>query len=92
MVAIVNPNTQMKAVSQAFLGPIADDFIVMDWTTPCTKVALSKCRYSSAVIELLADHIGIIDVPAVITHSAPCAIVVHLHTPFIVRGTSHQSD
>ena len=92
MSTVVNSNTRMRAVSQACLGPIAGNFVVVDRTTACTKVGFSQCRYCSTVIELLADHIGIKEVPAVITHSAPCAVLVHLHTSFIVRGTSHQSN
>ena len=92
MTAVVDSNAEMGAVSQACLSPIAGYVVIVDWTTACTKVGFSTCRCGSAVVELLADHIGISDVPTVITHSAPCAIVVHLHTSFTVRGTSHQSD
>ena len=92
MNAVVNSNTEMGAVSQACLSPSAGYVVIVDWTTACTKVGFSKCRCGSAVIELLADHIGISDVPTIIAHSAPCAIVVHLHTSFTVRGTSNQSE
>ena len=89
---VVNSNPVMCTVSQACLSPVTAYLVIVDWTTACTKIGFSQCRSSSTVIELLADHIGIIDAPTVITHSAPCTIVVHLHTPFTVRGTSHQSD
>ena len=92
MITVVDSNPVMCTVSQACLSPIADHIIIVDWTTTCTKVSFSQCRYGSAVIELLADHIGIGDVPTVITHSAPCVVMVHLHTSLAVEGTSHQSD
>ena len=92
MITVVYSNTEMGAVSQVCLSPIAGYIVIVDWTTACTKVGFSTCRCGSAVVELPADDIGISDVPTVITHSAPCAIVVHLHTSLIFRGTSHQSD
>ena len=92
VITVVDSNTIMCTVSQACLSPVTDHIVIVDWTIACTKVGFSQSRYGSAVIELLADHIGISDVPTVIAHSAPCAVVVHFHTSFIVRGTSHQSD
>ena len=92
MNTVVDSNAEMGAVSQACLSPSAGYVVIVDRTAACTKVGFSTCRCGSAVVELLADHIGISDVPTVITHSAPCSIVVDLYTSFTVRSTSHQSD
>ena len=92
VITVVDSNTIMCAVSQACLSSIADHIVIVDWTTACTKVGFSQSRYGSAVIELLADHIGISDVPFIITHSTPCVVVVNLNTSFAVGGTSHQSN
>ena len=90
MITIVNSNTTMAAVSQAFLPPSAGHVVIVDWTSASTEEGLSRCRCGSNVTELMTHHIGISDVPTVITHSAPFPIVVDLY-PSVV-GTSHQSE
>ena len=90
--ATMNSNTTMGAVSQACFPPSAAHVVIVDWTSASTEEGLSGCRYGSAVTKLTAHHIGIVNSPTVLTHSAPFSIVVDLHTPLIVSGTSHQSD
>ena len=89
---VLNSNTGMGAVSEACFTSGAGHIIIVDWTAACTKEGLSRCRCGSTVIELSAHHIGISNVPTVITHSAPFTIVVDLHTPFIVSSASNQSE
>ena len=92
MITVLNSNARMGAVSQVCLTPIAGHIIVIDWTTALTKEGSSMCRYGSAVTELMAHHVGISNVPAVITHSAPSSPVVDLHTSPAVTATSYQSE
>ena len=92
MTTVVSSNTKMWAVGQACLSTSAGHFIVVDWTTALTEGGTFPCRCSSAVTKLPTHHIGISDVPTVIAHSAPCTIVVHLHTSLIVTGTSNQAN
>ena len=89
---IVHSNASMGAVSQACLTPSAAHIIIVDGTTALTKVGISTCTCGSAVPELTACHVGISQVPAIMTHSAPFSVMVDLHTPLIVSGTSNQSE
>ena len=87
---IVNSNAIMGAVSQACLTPIADHIIVMDGTTALTIE--SFCRFGSGITKLTAHHMGISNIPTVITHSAPFSTVVDLHASPVGTATSYQSE
>ena len=92
MSTVMNSNTIMGAVRQACLSPSASYIVIVDWATALTEGSKSMCRCGSTVTKLLAHHIGISNVPAVITHSAPFPIVEYFYTPLICSGTSNQSD
>ena len=92
MNAIMNSNTTMAAVSQACLPPSAGHVVKVDWTSASTEEGSSRCRSGSSVTKLTAHHIGIVNAPTVITHSAPFSIVVDFYPSLVGSGTSHQSD
>ena len=89
---VVTSNSIMGAVSQACLTPSASYIIIVDWITALTKESSNRCRCGSSVTKLSAHHVGISNVPAIITHSAPLSIVVDLNTPFVCSCTCHQTD
>ena len=82
--AILNSETGMGAFKQTSLSPVAGHVIIVDWTTAFSKVGIARRSCGFTVTKLPTYHAGISDVPTVITHSAPCVIVVDFYTSFVV--------
>ena len=61
------------AVQQRFFVPLAIDMASLDGTGALSVCCASRCRGRTFETELTADDFCIIDVPGVITDSAPLA-------------------
>lgn len=85
---------QAWVVALAYRGLIALALHIVQEDAPYTlsKVATPKGTDTLPAVQLLAHHMGVLDVPEVITNSAPSAIVVDFHSPFTPIFSIHQPD
>lgn len=80
-------------VALAELRFISSAVHVVQQDESCTlpKVRAAAHRHSHPTVQLLTHHIGIQHVPVIVTHRAPCAVVVHLHPALTAVTAIHQS-
>ena len=83
MDTVVYSNAVVGTLSKVCFTSSAIHLVIPNRTTTCTKCSHSRYTCGQKVAQLSAHCSGIIDVPTVIAHSAPFAIVVDLHTSFI---------
>ena len=83
MDTLVYTDATVGTLSKVPFIPGAIHLAIPNRATTCTKSSPSRCTCGQKVAQLSAHYRGIIDVPTVIAHSAPFAIVVDLHTSFI---------
>lgn len=81
VVAVVDAPSVASALTQGCLPPLAVHIIQEDGPAPLAKGEGSWHGDSMAATQLATHHIGIHDVPVIITYCAPGAIVEDLHTP-----------
>lgn len=55
-----------------------------------SKLGISWGRHGPATAQLPAHHIGIVDVPAVVTHGAPGTLVKDLHATLTPVSSIHE--
>ncbi len=51
-----------------------------------------KVKQTYAISKLCTHNISISGVPVVVTDSAPCSTIAHLHATFELSSTSHKTD
>ena len=51
-----------------------------------------KVKQTYAIFKLCTYYISISGVPKIITDSAPCSTIAHLHATFELSSTSHKTD
>ena len=88
----MHTSQEMMTLSDDALIPNASQFTEQDGITACTEPSRCKSSCCIEVTQLMTDHCGILQVPAIIAHSPPGAIVVDLHTPLMWTRPSHQSN
>lgn len=79
-----------RALPQCRLVAPAAQLIHPDATRPGPKVRGPRGAEGTATAQLLADHVCVLQVPAVVTHCAPRASVKHLHAPRTAAGPGRQ--
>lgn len=77
--AVVGEPAAVQAPPECALGPHALHVVQGDGALASAEMRPPGGRHSLAAGQLPAHHLGIAQVPAVVTHGPPAAIVVQLH-------------
>lgn len=89
---VVGEPSVMRALPHLGFIPHALHVIQHDMAHAFLKVALSWGQHGLTAAELLAHHLGICQIPAVITHCAPGPIVRDLYSALTPVAAIHQSQ
>lgn len=79
-------------VRQTGLVPGALDVLQPDLPASCAEHRTVQGRLGQAASQLQAHHVGLAQVPAVVTHGAPLVVVKHLYPARTLVLPVHQSD
>lgn len=80
------------ALGEGGLHAGALHIIQPDGVQPMPEVSLIWDRHSRPTAQLLADHLGILQIPAVITDGPPPLFMKHLHSPGTAVRAVDQAD
>lgn len=89
---VVREPSVMCALPHLGFIPHALHIVQHDMAHAFIKVALSRGRHGLTTAELLAHHLGICQIPAVVTHRAPGPIVRDLDSALTPVAAVHQSQ
>lgn len=81
---IVDEPATVQALPQPGFCPQALHIIQDNGALSSLEMCLAEGRNGPATAQLLAHHLGIMEVPAIITHCAPGAIIVQFHPTLTV--------
>jgi len=90
--AVVDAPAQAVAALQPGLAATAVDVVQQDLAAAVPEVGVLVRREGRAAAHLAAHHLGVGQVPVVVTHGAPAAPVVHLHAALAGVATPHKPD
>ena len=91
MSAIVCPPAIVITLVKAGLQTCTQHVVQPDDAPPLSKLRPGGDTGGVAVPQLMTHHVTIVDVPLVVTDSAPCAVVLDLHTPLAPVGAALQA-
>ena len=80
MSTVVDPEPWMSAVCYRWFPSWTNDVVQPDGSTALSKTCTMWCWTSPATAQLSAHHIGISQIPVVITHRPPLSSMVDLHS------------
>lgn len=86
---VVGEPATVQALPQSDFSPHTLHIIQSNGAQASVEMCLPGGRHSPATGQLPAHHLGIVQVPAVVTHGPPAAVVVQLHaalTPVAAVG------
>ena len=80
MSTVVDPEPWMSAVCYRWFPSWTNDVVQPDGSTALSKTCTMWCWTSPATAQLSAHHIGMSQIPVVITHRPPLSSMVDLHS------------
>lgn len=92
VVAVVDAPAVAPAFAQGCLPALAVHVVQEDGPTPLAEGHGSREGDGVATAQLATHHVGIHDVPVVVTHCPPGAVVEDLHPPLAPAGPVGQTD
>lgn len=90
MVAVVDAPALIATLAQLRLFPTAVNIIEQDGPGALSKAGACAHCNSRTTLQLSAHHVGVHHVPVIITHRAPCTIVLNLNTALTPAPAIHQ--
>lgn len=90
MVAVVDAPALIATLAQVRLSPFAVNVIEQDGPRTLSKAGACAHCHSQTTLQLSAHNIGIHHVPVIITHRAPCTIVLNLDTALTTTPAIYQ--
>ena len=78
--AVVGEPAAVRALRQGRLTACAVDIVQENAACPGAESGPREGRHGPATAKLLADHVGILDGPAVVTHGAPGVGMADFHS------------
>ena len=90
--AVVPPPPPGRAPPHMGLLSCAVQVVQPDWAWSCPEVSRPRGTAGFSTAQLPAHHVGIVQVPVVITDGAPGALVKDLHSPGTGTAPIHQAE
>ncbi len=86
------PPLRRQALTQRCLGAKASDVVEIDGSGPLPKVSIGEGVGGTVIAELATHHVGILDVPGVVTDGPPRPVTCDLHATLGGTGSTNQAD
>ena len=92
MTTVVSPPAPGRALPHLGLIPSTVHVIHPDAPWSCPEVSRPHSTEGFSTAQLPAHHVGIVQVPVIITDGAPGALVKNLHSPGTASTPIHQAE